>query len=56
MTTLHQLNRIRLKELNSTITPFVSNLVDGRKYKESSLTVKKYRSDKVLDRLNKVCK
>lgn len=56
VTTVQQLNAIRLNELNAYITPFVNNIVEGRKYKESSLTVIKHRSDKVLDRLNKLNK
>lgn len=55
-TTVTQLNRIRLKELNAYVTPFVSNIVEGRKYKETNLTMIKHRSDKVLNRLNNLNK
>ena len=55
-TTIKQLNTIRLIELHACIMPFVSNIVEGRKYKDSNLTLNKYRSDKVLNRLNKLNK
>ena len=51
-TTIKQLNTIRLIELHTYILPFVNNIVEGRKYKDSNLTLNKYRSDKVLNRLN----
>lgn len=52
MTTLRALNAARLNELYYGLRPYVSNLIEGRKYKDSSFTVKQYRSDKVLNRLN----
>lgn len=55
-TTLKQLNTTRLIELHSYVMPFVRNVVKGRKYKESNLTLNKYRSDKVLNRLNNLNK
>ena len=55
-TTIKQLNTIRLIELHTYILPFVNNIVEGRKYKDSNLTLNKYRSDKVLNRLNKLNK